>query len=53
MAATRRGPSVEAAPGSLPTIFTAMPEQLGLRLEASRAMRETLVVERVERPTEN
>ena len=36
-----------------PTIFPAIQEQLGLRLESTRAPVETLVIDRVERPTEN
>ena len=42
-------PSDDAAP----SIFTALPEQLGLKLEPSRAMRQTLLIDRIERPTEN
>jgi len=44
-------------PGSLdsagPTIFTALQEQLGLRLEGQKAPVEMLLIEHVERPTEN
>ena len=36
-----------------PTIFTAVREQLGLRLEAKRAQVATYVIEKLERPSEN
>jgi len=36
-----------------PSVFTAVQEQLGLKLESSRALRETLVIDHLERPTEN
>jgi uncharacterized protein (TIGR03435 family) len=35
------------------SVFTAVQEQLGLKLESSRATRETLIIDRFERPTEN
>lgn len=38
---------------SLPSVFTAVQEQLGLRLEPSKAQVEGLVVDHVERPSEN
>ncbi len=34
-------------------VFSALPAQLGLKLESSKADREVLVIDRLERPTEN
>jgi uncharacterized protein (TIGR03435 family) len=34
-------------------VFTAVQEQLGLKLERSRAERDILVIDRLERPTDN
>ncbi len=48
-----KGPDVVAPPEGAPTVFTALREQLGLKLESSRAERDTLVIDRLERPTEN
>jgi uncharacterized protein (TIGR03435 family) len=48
-----RGPALADTPGAAPSVFIAVQEQLGLKLEPSRAMRDTLVIDRLERPTEN
>ena len=36
-----------------PNLFTAMQEQLGLKLEATKGLVAALVIDRVERPSEN
>ena len=55
--AGRGGPSVGAppspAPGDEPAMVTALQEQLGLKLDARRATVDVMVVDSVEKPSEN
>jgi len=37
----------------LPSLFSALPDQLGLKLESSKADQDVLVIDRLDRPTEN
>ena len=50
-------PARGAAAGSLPadqsSLFTAIQQPLGLKLESARTPMEALVIERAERPSEN
>jgi uncharacterized protein (TIGR03435 family) len=49
-----RGAQSETPTADLaPSIFTAIHEQLGLKLEPAHAVRETLVIDQLERPSEN
>jgi len=46
-------PGAPAGGDDRPGLFTAIQEQLGLRLEATRAPVDTFVIDHVERPTAN
>jgi uncharacterized protein (TIGR03435 family) len=53
MMAGMRGPAAAPPPDAVASVFTAVQEQLGLKLESSRALGERLVIDRLERPTED
>jgi uncharacterized protein (TIGR03435 family) len=47
------GSSGDALTDSGPSIFTALEEQLGLKLVSTKAPVEEYVIKQIERPTEN
>jgi uncharacterized protein (TIGR03435 family) len=53
MFARLKMPSVAPSANEAASVFTALEQQLGLKLEASRQLRDALIVDRLERPTEN
>jgi len=52
-AAPPRPGEAPAVPGDAPSIFTALQEQLGLKLEPARKQMQTVVIDHIEPPTEN
>jgi uncharacterized protein (TIGR03435 family) len=46
-------PPVQPQNATKPDLFSALPEQLGLRLDSSRAAIDAIVIDRVEKPTAN
>ena len=45
--------NAKASDDSAPSVFTAVQEQLGLRLESTKAPVEVIVIDRAEKPSEN
>ena len=52
-AGARRPPEFVPPPDAAPSVFTAVQEQLGLKFVGATVERDTLVIDRLERPTEN
>ena len=52
-ASTNNGTDASAPPDSGPSIFTAIQEQLGLKLESTKGLVQVLVIDHLEMPSEN
>ncbi len=50
--APQRAAAITAA-DALPDLFTAFQQQLGMKLEATKALMDVLVIDHVSKPTEN
>jgi uncharacterized protein (TIGR03435 family) len=48
-----RGPAATVSDNPAPSFFTAIQEQLGLKLEAMKAPADVMVIDHVEKPSEN
>jgi uncharacterized protein (TIGR03435 family) len=46
-------PAAGDNPNAPPSLYTAMPEQLGLKIEAGKAMDDVIVIDHVEKPSPN
>lgn len=50
---TPQPPPAGDNPDAPPSLYTAMPEQIGLKIEAGKAMDDVIVIDSVEKPTAN
>jgi uncharacterized protein (TIGR03435 family) len=48
-----KGPTAASDPTGPPSIFTALQDQLGLKLESGRGPVDSLVIDHIDRPSEN
>jgi uncharacterized protein (TIGR03435 family) len=51
--ATPQPPPAGDNPDAPPSLYTAMPEQIGLKIEAGKAMDDVIVIDNVEKPSAN
>ncbi len=51
--AAQRASAIAAGADALPDLFTAVQEQLGLKLDAAKALTDVLVIDKVSKPSEN